>query len=39
VVGNLMVVTISRGRNRLMAPMTMTWRAANGRTVNTFSSL
>jgi hypothetical protein len=39
VVGNLMVVTIPRGGNRLTAPMTMTWRAANGHLVKTFHTL
>ena len=39
VVGNLLVVTVPRGGNRLMAPMTMTWRSASGTTVKTFTSL
>jgi hypothetical protein len=39
VVGNLLIVTVPRGGNRLMAPMTMTWRAADGATVKTFSRL
>jgi hypothetical protein len=39
VVGNLLVVTVPRGGARLQAPMTMTWRAASGKTVKTFSSL
>jgi hypothetical protein len=39
VIGNLMVVTIPRAGDRLNAPMTMTWRAANGHVVKTFNSL
>jgi|SRR5579863_2503022 len=39
VVGNLLIVTVPRGGNRLIAPMTMTWRAPNGATVKTFSRL
>jgi hypothetical protein len=39
VVGNLLVVTVPRGGNRLTAPMTMTWRAATGTMVKTFSRL
>ena len=38
-VGNVIVVTIPRSFDRLMAPMTMTWRAATGKTVKTFSRL
>jgi hypothetical protein len=38
VVGNVMVVTVPRAGNRLTAPMTMTWRAASGTIVKTFSS-
>ena len=39
VVGNLLVVTVPRSGNRLTAPMTMTWRSANGTTVKTFHTL
>jgi hypothetical protein len=39
VVGNLLVVTVPRGGNRLMAPMTMTWHSASNTTVKTFNSL
>jgi hypothetical protein len=39
IVGNLMIVTVPRGGNRLMAPMTMTWRSVSGTTVKTFNSL
>ncbi len=39
VVGNLLIVTVPRAGNRLIAPMTMTWRAASGRTVKTFNRL
>lgn len=39
VVGNLLIVTVPRGGNRLMAPMTMTWRAPDGTTVKAFSRL
>ena len=38
VVGNLLVVTIPRGDNRVMAPMTMTWRAADRNIIKTFSN-
>ena len=39
VIGNILVATIPRGGMRLMGPMTMTWRAANGTTVKTFHTL
>jgi hypothetical protein len=39
VIGNLLVVSVPRSGNRLMAPMTMTWRAASGATVKTFGQL
>jgi hypothetical protein len=39
VVGNLLVVTVPRGGNRLGTPMTMTWRTAGGEIVKTFSRL
>jgi hypothetical protein len=39
VVGNLLHVTIPRGGNRLVAPMTMTWRATTGRIIKTFNRL
>jgi hypothetical protein len=39
IVGNLMVATIPRGGNRLTAPMTMLWQAANGTTIKTFHRL
>ncbi|HEX4035770.1 MAG TPA: hypothetical protein VHX66_15100 [Solirubrobacteraceae bacterium] len=39
VVGNVMVVAIPRNGMRLLAPMTMTWRAASGAVVKTFNSL
>jgi hypothetical protein len=39
VVGNLLSVTIPRGGNRLTAPMTMTWRAADGDIIKTFHRL
>jgi len=39
VTGNILVATIPRGGMRLMAPMTMTWRAANGTTIKTFHTL
>ena len=39
VVGNLMVVTVPRGGNRLDAPMTMTWRSPAGTIVRTFNRL
>jgi hypothetical protein len=39
VVGNLLAVTIPRGRNRLLAPMTMIWRAADGTIIKTFHRL
>ena len=39
VVGNLMVVTVPRGGNRLNAPMTMTWRGPAGTIVRTFNRL
>jgi hypothetical protein len=39
VVGNLMVVSVSRGGNRLNAPMTMTWRGPAGTIVRTFNRL
>jgi hypothetical protein len=39
VVGNVLVATIPRGGNRLMAPMTMLWRAANGAVIKTFNKL
>jgi hypothetical protein len=39
IVGNLLVVTIPRGGNRLLAPMTMTWRSANGTIVKTLHTL
>ena len=39
IVGNLMIVTVPRGGNRLMAPMTMTWHSASDTTVKTFSRL
>ena len=38
-VGNVIVVTIPRSFDRLIAPMTMTWRAATGKTVKTFRRL
>jgi len=39
IVGNLLVVTIPRGGNRLIAPMTMIWRAPDGHIIKTFSRL
>jgi hypothetical protein len=39
VVGNLLIVSVPRSGNRLMAPMTMTWRAANGTIVKTLHTL
>ena len=38
-VDNLLVVSVPRSGNRLMAPMTMTWRATNGTIVKTFGRL
>jgi hypothetical protein len=39
VIGNILVATIPRDGMRLMAPMTMTWRAANGTIIKTFDRL
>ena len=39
IVSNLLVATIPRGGSRLLAPMTMTWRAANGKIIKTFNKL
>jgi hypothetical protein len=39
IVGNLLVATVPRGGNRLIAPMTMIWRAADGQVVKTFTRL
>ena len=39
VLGNVLVAMIPRGGNRLMAPMTMIWRAANGTVIKTFDRL
>jgi hypothetical protein len=38
-VENVLVVTVPRGGNRFMAPLTMTWRSASGTTVRTLNSL
>jgi hypothetical protein len=39
VIGDLLIVSVPRGGNRLMAPMTMTWRASDGVTIKTFDRL
>ena len=39
IVGNLLVATIPRAGNSLVSPMTMIWRAANGRIIKTFDGL
>jgi hypothetical protein len=39
VVGNYLIVGVARGGNRVVAPMTTTWRATNGATIKTFNRL
>lgn len=39
VVGNYLIVSVPRGGQRLVAPMTMTWHAADGTTIKTFHRL
>ena len=39
VVGNVLVMTVPRSGDRLDAPMTMTWRGADGTIVKTFNRL
>jgi hypothetical protein len=39
VAGNLLIVSVPRGGNRLSAPMTMTWRDRGGAAIKTFNRL
>lgn len=39
VLGNLLILSVPRVGKRLVAPMTMTWRASNGAIVKTFNRL
>ena len=39
IVGNLMLVTVPRGGDRVQGPMTMTWLSANGATIKKLNTL